>query len=532
VSAPPRHPHEIEIQEPALGGEPVGAVADLDGRKPVVVTPEGRIRTGRLAGLSMGKAIWVLSWPVLIESLLNTLVGLVDTTLSAGVSEAATDAIGGTAYFLWFIALVGMALGVGATALVSRAVGRGRLAVANGVVGQGAILSVVCGLSVTVMLWLIAPTAASWLRLEGDAHAAAVLYLRVCALAVPAQTFLEIGIACLRGAGDAVRPLVVMIVVNVVNLITSFVLSGVDIAVGQAGADGTITRKVIFENPFPFDLGIAGIAWGTFTAWLAGGLMITLMLAKGSHGVRLRAKRLRPHWHTMRRLIRVGMPNFLETLGMWFGNFLVVLFVGWMAIPGALGAHIVAIRIEAFSFLPGFAMSLAAATLAGQYLGAGSPRLARLAVQRCSLVAVVFMGVVGLLLAVWGKAVTGLFTQQPTHLELVPPLLIICGIVQVPFALAIVYRSAIRGAGDTTVAMWLTWFTTYAVRLPIAWLFSGVDVPLPGGGVAIHNPAPLQQWWDVHPLIGLWIGLCAELVIRGAIFTAYFLTDRWAKVRV
>ncbi|HBS29935.1 MAG TPA: hypothetical protein DEB06_10925, partial [Phycisphaerales bacterium] len=137
----------------------------------------------------------------------------------------------------------------------------------------------------------------------------------------------------------------------------------------------------------------------------------------------------------------------------------------------------------------------------------------------------------GVVLAAWGRPITGLFTQQPTHLALAPTLLIACGVVQLPFAFAIVYRGAIRGAGDTKVAMWLTWLTTYGVRLPLAWLCSGVDIPLAGGGT-IPNPAPLQQWWGVHPLVGLWIALCTELSIRGAVFSAYFLTGRWARVRV
>src|SRR5204863_7143728 len=97
---------------------------------------DGRIRSGRLAGLGMGAAIWVLAWPILAESFLNSLVGLTDTFLSAQLSEAATDAIGGASYLLWFIGLVVQAIGVGATALISRAVGRGRVAVANAAVGQ------------------------------------------------------------------------------------------------------------------------------------------------------------------------------------------------------------------------------------------------------------------------------------------------------------------------------------------------------------------------------------------------------------
>jgi Na+-driven multidrug efflux pump len=176
-------------------------------------------------------------------------------------------------------------------------------------------------------------------------------------------------------------------------------------------------------------------------------------------------------------------------------------------------------------------MSLAAATLAGQYLGAKSPRLARIAVHRTAAIGASLMGVFGLGFIFYGARITGLLTQVPIHLELVPQLLIVCGLVQVPFAMSIIYRSALRGAGDTNVVMWITWISTYAIRLPLAWLFCGVEIPLPGGGV-IPNPAPLQNWWGIHPLVGFWIGLCGELILRAIFFTGYFLTDRWTRAKV
>lgn len=528
-----RRPAEIEIQEEPGISEPATAVATVAGSGPrVETTPEGRIKSGRLAGLSMWQAIWVLSWPVLIESALGSLVGLTDTTLAAGLSQAATDAIGGTAYFMWFVNLVGMALGVGATALIARAMGKGRLAVANAAVGQSAVMGLIGGVLVGVLIALAAPTIADWLSLQGAAHDLAVSYLRITAIAVPAQTFLSIGIACCRGAGDSVRPLAVMAIVNVCNIVASIALSGVDLAVGSLDpVTGAVRRNVFFHNPIRFDMGLDGVAWGTAIGWAVGGAIMVLLLVQGSHGVRLRARRLKLHWHTSRRLLRIGLPNFLETLGMWLGNFLTILMVGWLKTPGLLGAHIVAIRIEAFSFLPGFAMSLAAATLAGQYLGARSPRLARIAVHRTTAIGSALMGAFGLCFIFAGARITGLLTQLPIHLELVPKLLVICGLVQVPFAMSIIYRSALRGAGDTNVVMWITWISTYAIRLPLAWLFCGVEIPLPGGGT-IPNPAPLQQWWGVHPLVGFWIGLCSELVLRGIFFTAYFLSGRWERAKV
>ncbi|MEO1512191.1 MAG: MATE family efflux transporter, partial [Planctomycetota bacterium] len=179
--------------------------------------------------------------------------------------------------------------------------------------------------------------------------------------------------------------------------------------------------------------------------------------------------------------------------------------------------------------LPGFAIGSAAATLAGQYLGAKRPDLARTAVWRCALLAGLVMGSLGALFILQSEWVTSLLTRQPEHLELTPTLLIICGAVQIPFALGIVFRQALRGAGDVKWAMALTWFSTYGVRLPLAYLLSGVDIPLPGDGV-LENPMPDD--FPASGLVGLWVALCADLAIRGTLFTARFIHGGWTSKRV
>ncbi len=488
---------------------------------------DGQIRRGRLAGLSMWAAIWVLSWPILAESFLTSMVGLVDTTLSAGLSEAATDAIGAASYVQWFIQMIGMAVGVGATALVARSIGKGRQAVADAVAAQALMLAVGTSVVVGVLLIIAAPGIAWTLRLSDAASADLVQYLRVTAVAVPFSGVLVTGIACARGAGDAKRPMIVMIVVNLVNIGISWALSGVDLAHTTVGPSGEMARRVILVNPFPFDLGILGVAIGTVAAWVTGAGLVLWWLARGTTGVRIKRRRFRTDRTTMGRVIRVGAPNFFESAGMWFGNFLVILIVGWMAAggEGLLGAHIIAIRIESFSFLPGFAMGMAAATLAGQYLGAGRADLASRAMVRCAAIATGIMGTMGLIFVLAPRPIVGLLSGQETHLELAPKLLMIAGTVQAPFAIALVLRTAMRGAGDTKVVMWLTWTSTYAIRLPLAWLLSGVDIPL-WNGHSIPNPGP--DWG----LVGVWVGLCVELIVRGLLFGARFVHGGWRRVRV
>jgi Na+-driven multidrug efflux pump len=193
---------------------------------------------------------------------------------------------------------------------------------------------------------------------------------------------------------------------------------------------------------------------------------------------------------------------------------------------GMTGAHMLAIRIESFSFLPGFAMSLAAATLAGQYLGAGSPRMARVAVLRCAFAGAALMGLLGLAFLFIPERLVALLSSQPEHLRTVPALLRIAGVVQVPFAFAIITRGALRGVGDTRAVFVITWATTYLLRLPLAYIFSGVDLPLPNGGVFQH---PFR---DEPSLAGLWFGLCTEVVLRCLVFVARFLHGGWTRTRV
>lgn len=506
--------------------EPAAPVRVRSPRAPVKrLTDDGRLTSGKLAGLTMWGAIFTLSWPIFLESLMNWLVGAVDTVLSAGLSVAAADAIAGGAYINWAISLVGMSIGVGTTAVVARSVGKGRQAAADAALGQSVLLSLLAGALTGLLVWLTCPWLATLLRLDPEATRNFVVYLRVLAWGVPGITLLATGIAACRGAGDSLRPLLVMAVLNIINAVVSWVLAGVDIVRANL-VDGELVQRTLLHNPFGINMGVSGIAWGTVVAWWLGAFAIAALLVSGKSGIRLRRRRLRYDQVTTVRIARQAFPNFLEMVGMFVGNFLVVMMVGWMALPGLLGAHIVAIRIEAISFLPGFAMSIASATLVGQYLGAGSHKLANRSVWACTWITAAFMGLMGVAFLTVPVLITGLFTPQAAHLEYTPKLLIIAGIIQIPFGVGMVFRSALRGAGDAKVVMWLTWITTWGVRLPLAFLLSGVDPP-PIFGIQFENPSP----WE-GGLVGLWYGLAIELVVRCAAFMGRWLQGSWKNMRV
>ncbi len=517
----------LDCDQEDMVGVPSFAQPSIDLDEEAKVSDDGRFRTGKLKGLTMGAAIFVLAWPVVLESFLNSLVGLVDTKLSASLSngEAATDAIGGASYIMWLIGLIIMAIGVGATALISRSVGKGRLGVANVVLGQALTLSLIAGVGIGLLVYFLSFPITQLLNMTPEASVYFDDYMKIIALGTPAASILFALIACSRGAGDSMSPLIAMIARNAVNIVISWLFSGVTL--------------FGLTSPLGLDWGVKGIALGTVIGDLVGTLIILSMAFSGRWSIRLKFKRMKIHVITVGRLIRLGVPNFIETFGMWIGNFFIIAFVGLLArqmnSDGLLGAHIIGIRIEAFSFMPGFGMGIAAASLAGQYLGMGRPDLAKKVVFRCTVIAATIMGIMGIAFIIFAHQLTAMLSEQPAHLELVPPLLIICGLIQVPFAIGIVFRTAMRGAGDVRWVMGMTWFSTYALRLPLAYIISGVDIPIPeflGGGM-ITNPRWFEAWFGIEPgLTALWIALCGEMVIRGSIFALRFYHGGWLKAKV
>jgi putative MATE family efflux protein len=453
--------------------------------------------SGKLAGLSLSQQVWALAvWP-LLEMLLTFLVGTVDLMLAGRLNPepialAATDALGVASFLGWLLAMIFQAVGVGATALIARAIGGRHRRLANAALGQALLMAVLLGVVVGAILWLAAPHMAYLAGRSNLANDYCTTYLRIIALAAPANAILLIGNAALRGAGDTRTPFGVMLTVNVVNIIASIAF-----VYGPAPIGGH---------------GVGGIAAGTALAWWSGAVLTIAALLAGKGGLRLRLFRLRPHAHTLRRIIRVGMPNLFESVaGMWIGNFLVLMIVGKLAIDGIIGVHMIIIRFESLSFLAGAAMGITASTLAGQYLGLGDPVRARKAVMLCWGYASVIMSAIGILYLTIPRQLASLITDVEPMIEMSITPLRICGPIQVFFATQIVLAGALRGAGDTRSTMIITSCMTLLVRVPGVYLV----------GITFG-----------YGFLGIWIVLAVELCLRAIVFAARFLHGGWTRVEV
>ncbi|MCZ6835148.1 MAG: MATE family efflux transporter, partial [Planctomycetota bacterium] len=395
---------------------------------------------------------------------------------------------------------------IGGQAIIARAMGSGNLSECDHALGQTISLGLFWSVIVGIVLWFLAPPLATMCQLTTEASTYCVQYIRTIACSMPFYGFMLVGAMCLHGAGETTKPSIISIQVNLLNIALSWMFSGADLRFGSR----------VLENPFDFDWNVFGIALGTALSYGWGALMTLKVLMKGVHDLKLHAAQLPPRRSMFKRIIRVGVPNFFEGISMWAVNLFVLMFIGIIAQAsvsgeGFLGAHIIAVQWEAFSFLPGFAIGTAAGALAGQYLGAGNPRMAQQAMVACTMMAVVIMGLMGLVFMFGGHWLTSIVSNKAIHLENTPQLLFIGGATQVFFAITMVIRQGLRGVGDARWTFIITTVSSYGVRLPAAYLL-GVTFEL--------------------GLVGVWYALCGEFVVRATLFSARLFHGGWKHIKV
>lgn len=478
------------------------------------VTREARERArvtgelgGRLAGLTLPKQVLLLAlWPFL-EQILGFLVATVDLVLATRMSDgiervAILDALGLGGYAVWLMMLVQGAVGTGVMALVSRAAGARNQEEATEGLSQGLMVGFLTGAAAGLIIRLLLDSLIGVFGLTEAATAHAHDYLSVLVLICPIIGTMLAATNALRAIGDTLSPFLAMVVVNLVNVFLSWLL-------------------VLGPEPFG-DMGVRGLAWGTVIGWLAGlatvlAILWKMRLAKGDGvGLSLRACRFRPHWHTMRRIARVGIPQAAEMFGMWLIHSVTLNYIARLAVSGTMGAHFIAIRIESLSFLPGFAIGTAGATLVGQYLGAENPDKAARAVRMCWKFAAIFMGLIGLAFLIWPEAMVRLIlpasdAEAEAVINRATPLIVLCGVMQPILATCMVMKICLRGAGATRTVMKGAFASMIFFRIILVAI-----------GVQVFH----------FDLLGIWILMFCDITVQAVVFTWIHFRGGWKETVV
>jgi len=454
----------------------------------------------------------VLALPVLAEESLNLLVGYTAFFLAGRFLEGDEPlaAMGLVAYFLWVLPVLFQVVSIGALAVVARLVGSGQRREAAHATRQALLLGIVFAIAVVLLVLVAGRPFVAAMGLHGAAARLVLRYIWIIAPAIPFLMVEQVGSACLRGSGDTYSGMFARIILNVVNTALS-------------------TSLVTGLGLFP-SWGWDGLAIGAAVGHTVGGTVILARLVRGGGGISIiepvngTSAPWRYDWPAIRRMLAVGVPGGLDVLSVLICHLVYLGIINRLGVV-AQAAHGLGVQIEAMSYLAGSAFQVAAATLAGQALGAADHRRAARSVLMCVASAMTIMTLAGLVLFFAGDRLAVLFIgRQNETAILVGQLLKIVALSCPALAVLMVLSGALRGSGDTAWPLAFTFIGLVGVRIPGACLLAWDEVPLPLMDVSLTGLG--------LGVAGAWWAMVADVAIRSLLAAARFTQGGWKRVKV
>jgi putative MATE family efflux protein len=446
----------------------------------------------------LSSAVWHLAWPTMLQNIIGGLQGIVDHAMVGHFVGFTGNAAIGVSWQIFLIIVVFISsLYTGTAVLVARFAGAGEPEKVNRVVYQAFLTSVFMGIGILAPIGYVA---APWLlRLVHAApavQAEALPYLRIMfAGSLGMLLFFMLG-GALRAAGDARTPLRLGVALTLVHMLLNLML------IGGFG-------------PIPA-LGVKGAALGAVIAGtLLGAVGLALLFAHKTPVWFSRRMQWGPDWSIIRALFRFGLPSGLQGVAMNIGGLLLLRFIGGLQHSAEAQAAYSVGYNQLFSLITWTSVGLmgAAATVAGQNLGAGRPDRVRRAVAASSRIGLMLAGGIGTLFLLIPRTLLGIFGMtDPLVVDMGVQLLRVLGISGLFVNLALVHTGGLQGTGDTRSPFFISLISQVVV--PIGWCL-----------VFQHVRGELQP-------LDIWLAILCGHLTRCTLSVLRFRQGKWCSIRV
>lgn len=432
-----------------------------------------------------------LALPTMLEQFLATAVQYIDTAMVGTLGTHATAAVGATATVNWLINGTVSAIGVGFLSYISKACGAGDRDRAKRAAAQAVLVTLIVGIGFTVLALALSTRVPVWMRTDPSIQELASQYFFVMYTPMLARSAILLFGNLFRAVGDSKTPMRVGLMVNLINVAGNLLLI-------------YPTRVWHGLTLYGAGWGVVGAAAASAAAYFVGGIVITVALWRHPR-ISPRGFSLKPESAILRPCLQVALPNALQRFATSLG------YVAFAAMVNSLGetataAHTIANTVESAFYVPGYGMQMAAATLAGNALGAGEHKKINHLAGMLLTLEVAMMVVSGGLLFLFAPNMMGLFSADAAVIALGAVVLRMVAVSEPFYGVSIILEGMMQGMGQTMLP--------FVIGVTGMW------------GVRIVGTFLCTQIFGMG-LISAWACMIAHNLLIFVLLTACYRTGRW-----
>lgn len=435
------------------------------------------------------KALTALILPLIIEQFLAVLVGMADSIMIASVGEAAVSGVSLVDQVMLLIINLFGALATGGAVVAGQYLGRKNPEEADKAANQLIWFVTILAVGVMGLVYLGKNMILQGVfgQIEPDVMEYANTYLLIVTASVPFIALYNGGAAIFRTMGNSKITMTVSLIMNAINVVGNAILI------------------------YGFHCGVEGVAIPTLVSRMTAAILITVLLSNEKQVLHLqKTLRYRPEKETIKKILKIGIPNGLENSMFQLGKVLVLSLVSTFG-TYAIAANAVCNVLASFQILPGMALSLAVTTVISRCVGAKDYEQVSYYTKKLLAISYISMFVTTIVICVALPFIMDVYNLSPETAKVAEEIMIFhsvsCVLIWTP---AFTLPSILRATGDAKTCM--------LISIPCMWIFR------------IGFSYILGKYFGMR-VFGVWVAMVIDWVVRVIFFVLRYCRGKWKTIR-
>ena len=428
--------------------------------------------------------------PVVLEQLLNSIMGTADTMMVSNVGSAAISAVSLVDSINILVIQAFSALAAGGAIVCAQYIGQQNKERANESARQ--VLFIITLISIIVSAICLG-FKKPLLRLifgsvEADVMRASEIYFFYTALSFPFIALYDAAASIFRAQDNTKGPMAISMISNIMNIVGNAIMI------------------------WGFHMGVAGAAIATLISRIFCALVVLIQLRRDRQPIVVRDYlKIRPDWLMIGRILGIGIPSGVENSMFQLGKLAIQSTVSTLGTV-AIAAQAMTNILENLNGIAGIGVGVGLMTIVGQCMGANRKDEAVYYIKKLSVIAEVTIIVSCLLVFVLTRPVTMLGGMEKTSADMCWHMVMWITIVKpIMWVSAFVPAYGLRAAGDVKFSMISSCAVMWLCRFCLSVL--------------------LIRGLGFGPM-GVWIGMFADWTVRAVLFTWRFHSRKWLEHKV